>query len=94
MFAQLIALAGPWLLVPQPLPPPERLALPVLLPHVVVQPPNVRGWRGLPWPEQETGYGIDTYGYLRPRIVIVPGGDGYYPLTGQPYRFLPTRQMR
>jgi hypothetical protein len=87
MLAQLLALAGPWLWqpadVPQPAPPPLMQMLP--------QPANVRGWRTLPWTEPEAGYAWDSFGYRRPRIVILPCGEGYYPATGQPYLFLPTR---
>lgn len=88
MFAHLLALTGPWLLVPQPA-PEEKLPAPLM--RVIPQPANFRGWRLWPSDEPQYGYARDAYGYLRPRIVITPGGDGYYPLTGEPYRNLPTR---
>ena len=88
MLAHLLALTGPWLLVPQA---PAEEKLPPPLARVVAQPGNIRGFRPLPFVEPQYGYARDAHGYLRPRVVITPGGDGYYSLTGEPYFFLPTR---
>lgn len=87
----LLLLLLPWTLQPAPVPWEEPVPAPLL--RVVPQAPNVRGWRPLLFPEHEAKYEVDAYGYPRPRIVITPGGDGYYPLTGEPYGFLPTRRM-
>lgn len=88
MLAQLLVLSGPWLWQPPEL---RSEALPPPLMQIVPQPANVRGWRRLSWTDPEPGYTWDIHGYRRPRIVVLPGSEGYYPANGEPYPFLPTR---
>lgn len=68
----------------------EPIQLPRLS-EVIPQPANVRGWRVWPTDEPLYGYALDRYGYLRPRIVLAPYGNAYYPLTGKPYPHMPIR---
>ena len=38
-------------------------------------------------------YAPDRYGRLRPRVIYGPHGP-YYPLTGEPYLYLPVKGLR